>query len=64
MTLNNQLLYSLKYVFLGSGELEFEEFCTLASNFMEEEEDEEAVKRELKQAFKFFDKEGIHNFNT
>uniref|UniRef100_A0A1B6C848 EF-hand domain-containing protein n=1 Tax=Clastoptera arizonana TaxID=38151 RepID=A0A1B6C848_9HEMI len=42
----------------GSGELDFSEFCSLAAKFMEEEEDEEAVKRELKQAFKFFDREG------
>jgi calmodulin len=42
----------------GSGELEFEEFCILAARFLIEE-DEEQMKRELKQAFRFYDKEGL-----
>ena len=42
---------------LGSGELEFEEFCILAARFLIEE-DEEQMKRELKEAFRFYDKEG------
>ena len=41
----------------GSGELEFEEFCILAARFLIEE-DEEQMKRELKEAFRFYDKEG------
>ena len=41
----------------GSGELEFEEFCILAARFLIEE-DEEQMKRELKEAFRFYDREG------
>ncbi|XP_022900267.1 troponin C, isoallergen Bla g 6.0101 [Onthophagus taurus] len=41
----------------GSGELEFEEFITLASRFMVEE-DAEAMQEELKEAFRLYDKEG------
>ncbi|KAJ3643228.1 hypothetical protein Zmor_025952 [Zophobas morio] len=41
----------------GSGELEFEEFITLASRFMAEE-DAEAMQSELKEAFRLYDKEG------
>lgn len=42
---------------LGSGELEFAEFVTLASRFMVEE-DAEAMQAELKEAFRLYDKEG------
>jgi len=41
----------------GSGELEFEEFITLASRFMVEE-DAEAMQQELKEAFRLYDKGG------
>lgn len=37
--------------------LEFEEFVTLASRFMVEE-DAEAMQQELKEAFRLYDKEG------
>ncbi|ROT66451.1 troponin C [Penaeus vannamei] len=40
----------------GSGLLEFEEFAELAAKFLMEE-DEEALKKELKEAFRFYDKE-------
>ena len=43
--------------FAGSGELEFEEFCILAARFLIEE-DEEQMKKELKEAFRFYDKDG------
>ncbi|XP_053625969.1 troponin C, isoallergen Bla g 6.0101-like [Plodia interpunctella] len=43
----------------GSGELEFPEFCQLASKFLtEEEEDDEAMVQELREAFRLYDKEG------
>ena len=45
------------HFFLGSGELEFEEFCILAARFLIEE-DEEQMRKELKEAFRFYDKEG------
>ncbi|XP_071521729.1 troponin C, isotype gamma [Panulirus ornatus] len=41
----------------GSGELEFEEFVELAAKFLIEE-DEEALKAELKEAFRIYDKGG------
>ncbi|KAK8728576.1 hypothetical protein OTU49_009023, partial [Cherax quadricarinatus] len=41
----------------GSGELEFEEFVELAAKFLIEE-DEEALKAELKEAFRVYDREG------
>ncbi|KAH8257629.1 hypothetical protein KR038_007269, partial [Drosophila bunnanda] len=42
----------------GSGKLEFEEFCALAAKFLTEDEDDEAMVRELKEAFRLYDKEG------
>ncbi|KAK7076783.1 troponin C [Halocaridina rubra] len=41
----------------GSGQLEFEEFVELAAKFLIEE-DEEALKAELREAFRIYDKEG------
>jgi Ca2+-binding EF-hand superfamily protein len=52
----------ITYLFcrLGSGELEFEEFVTLAAGFLTEDEPEdvEAMQAELKEAFRLYDKEG------
>ncbi|XP_031841289.1 troponin C type IIIb [Nomia melanderi] len=42
----------------GSGELNFQEFCQLASRFMEEDTDTEAMQQELREAFRLYDKEG------
>jgi hypothetical protein len=42
---------------LFPGLLEFGEFCQLAAKFLVEE-DEEALKKELKEAFRIYDKEG------
>merc|ERR1712212_1248066 len=47
----------------GSGLLEFGEFCQLASRFLVEE-DEEALKKELKEAFRIYDKEGNGYIST
>ena len=47
----------------GSGLLEFGEFCQLAAKFLVEE-DEEALKKELKEAFRIYDKEGKIESNT
>lgn len=41
----------------GSGQIEFEEFTTLAARFLVEE-DAEAMQQELKEAFRLYDKEG------
>ena len=43
--------------YIGSGLLEFGEFCQLAAKFLVEE-DEEGLKKELKEAFRIYDKEG------
>lgn len=49
--------------FSGSGQLEFEEFVTLAAGFLTEDEPEdvEAMQAELKEAFRLYDKEGLIN---
>merc|ERR1712106_953113 len=47
----------------GSGLLEFGEFCQLAARFLVEE-DEEALKKELKEAFRIYDKERIGSIST
>ncbi|CAL7951885.1 unnamed protein product [Xylocopa violacea] len=44
-------------VSIGSGQLEFEEFCILAARFLVEE-DSEAMQQELREAFRLYDKEG------
>lgn len=49
----------------GNGELSFEEFAHLASRFLgEEEEDTEAILKELKDAFRLYDKEGYGHIST
>ncbi|XP_012169920.1 troponin C, isoallergen Bla g 6.0101-like [Bombus affinis] len=42
----------------GSGEISFQEFCSLASQFMEEDTDMEAMQQELREAFRLYDREG------
>ncbi|XP_014250388.1 troponin C [Cimex lectularius] len=43
----------------GSGQLEFEEFVSLAAGFLtEEDQDAEAMQQELREAFRLYDKEG------
>jgi len=49
---------TMNLLFLGTGELKFEEFCKLASRFLEEETDTEAIQQELREAFRLYDKEG------
>uniref|UniRef100_A0A6P7H200 Troponin C-like isoform X2 n=1 Tax=Diabrotica virgifera virgifera TaxID=50390 RepID=A0A6P7H200_DIAVI len=44
-----------------SGRLEFEEFVTLAAKFIVEEDDE-AMQKELKEAFRLYDKDGKYFF--
>merc|ERR1712183_371617 len=42
----------------GSGQLEFAEFCQLCATFLVEDPDIETMKKELKDAFRVYDKEG------
>ena len=46
-----------------SGLLEFSEFCQLAAKFLVDE-DEEALKKELKEAFRIYDKECMGYIST
>ena len=50
-------------VILGSGLLEFGEFCQLAAKFLVEEDDE-ALKKELKEAFRIYDKDAMGYIST
>lgn len=44
--------------------MSFEEFAQFSARFVvEEEEDTEAILKELKDAFRLYDKEGEHYFN-
>ena len=47
----------------GSGLLEFGEFCQLAAKFLVEEDDE-ALKKELKEAFRIHDKDQLGYIST
>jgi len=44
----------------GSGQIEFDEFLILAKKFMTEDEEEDSgeLEKELKEAFRLYDKEG------
>merc|ERR1711874_674515 len=42
----------------GSGEIEFAEFCQLCAKFLVEDPDVDTLKRELKDAFRIYDKDG------
>merc|ERR1712080_379256 len=42
----------------GSGEIAFGEFCQLCATFLVEDPDLETMKRELKDAFRIYDKNG------
>merc|ERR1712168_1621728 len=48
----------------GSGEIEFSEFCQLCATFLVEDPDIETMKRELKDAFGIYDKEGLGYITT
>ncbi|GBP31835.1 Troponin C, isoform 1 [Eumeta japonica] len=41
----------------GTGKINFDGFCNIASHFLEEE-DAEAMQQELKEAFRLYDREG------
>jgi len=58
LDLRSLLNYARSCLSAGTGELKFEEFCKLASRFLEEETDTEAIQQELREAFRLYDKEG------
>jgi len=58
LDLRSLLNYARLCLSAGTGELKFEEFCKLASRFLEEETDTEAIQQELREAFRLYDKEG------
>lgn len=50
------ILFLLKSCLSGSGKLNFDSFYRVACHF--QEEDDEALQKELKEAFRLYDKEG------
>merc|ERR1711962_1022761 len=48
----------------GSGQIEFAEFCQLCATFLVEDPDIETMKRELEDAFRIYDKEGLGYITT
>merc|ERR1719374_329043 len=48
----------------GSGQIELAEFCQLCATFLVEDPDIEVMKRELKDAFRLYDKEGLGYITT
>lgn len=42
---------------VGTGKVNFDGFCAIAAHFLEEEDDE-AMQQELKEAFRLYDREG------
>jgi len=48
----------------GSGEIEFEEFAAMVANFVNDDEDKEALVEELREAFRLYDKEGNGYINV
>lgn len=46
------------WLFAGAGRLKFDAFCRVVVRFTAEEEDDEVMLLELKEAFRLYDKEG------
>lgn len=53
-----RLLYC-KLLFSDTGLVNFDSFCRVAGHFLENEDDE-ALQKELKEAFRLYDKEGMY----
>lgn len=49
--------FNLIFLFLDVGKVNFDGFCAIAAHFLEEEDDE-AMAQELKEAFRLYDREG------
>ncbi|CAI2333793.1 unnamed protein product [Caenorhabditis sp. 36 PRJEB53466] len=48
----------------GSGEIEFEEFAAMVANFVVNNENDEGLEEELREAFRLYDKEGNGYINV
>ena len=48
---------TIKIFFSATGKLNFDSFVKVVAHFLEEQ-DEEAMQKELKEAFRLYDKEG------
>ena len=56
--INVRIFFLFRRVYIiGTGKLSYESFYSIASNFLEEEDDE-AMLNELKEAFRLYDREG------
>lgn len=47
-----------------SGKFDFETFVDIAGNFVDVEEDADAIREELREAFRLYDKEGVGYLTT
>lgn len=54
--------YSSSSTYIGSGEIEFEEFAAMVANFVVSSEDNEGLQQELREAFRLYDKEAFSIF--
>lgn len=46
------------YINIDEGKVNFEGFVSIVASFLEDEDDDEVIQQELKEAFKLYDKEG------
>ncbi|KOB72918.1 Troponin C [Operophtera brumata] len=56
MVMENLIRVSTSLFYLGCGKLNFDSFVRVATHFLVE--DDEALQKELKEAFRLYDKEG------
>lgn len=57
LTCSNIICQGYFFFFLASGKVNFDSFCLIVLPFLEEEDDE-VMLEELKEAFRLYDKEG------
>ncbi|XP_055712586.1 troponin C, isoallergen Bla g 6.0101-like isoform X2 [Phlebotomus papatasi] len=48
----------------NTGKLNFEQFCALAGDYVDVEEDQDAIREELREAFRMYDKYGVGYLTT
>lgn len=59
MNADGVLFVIIAYCGVELGLINFDTFVAIASDFFDEDEDEEMMQNELRQAFRLYDKEGI-----